>query len=197
MLLFLWEACQCWDCEAVGRVFCVLEESVRLFSQRVMPCAHSTAQLASQAPSVPLAVVFDVWDPCLFAQWKPVFHCGFHLYFSNLWASSKTFFGHCSSLLGSCSIHAPGEAVSQGVRGSHGSKVPFSSHHIQVCGQHDLPLLMVTLLSKLWTRALHFLVGPGPVSKIHILQHLLGQLPRLLPSQTCFSALQYPRLLET
>lgn len=60
VLLFLWEACQCWDCEAVGRVFCVLEESVRLFSQRVMPCAHSTAQLASQAPSVPLAVVFDV-----------------------------------------------------------------------------------------------------------------------------------------
>ena len=54
-----------------------------------------------------------------------------------------------TALLGSCSIDAPGEAVSQGVRGSHGSKVPFSSHHIQVCGQHDLPLLMVTLLSKL------------------------------------------------
>ena len=43
-------------CEAIICVFCVLEESVRLFSQRVMQCAHSRAQLASRAPSVPLAV---------------------------------------------------------------------------------------------------------------------------------------------
>lgn len=43
-------------CEAIICVFCVLEESVRLFSQRVMQSAHSRAQLAPRAPSVPLAV---------------------------------------------------------------------------------------------------------------------------------------------
>lgn len=43
-------------CEAIACVFCVLEESVRFFSQRVMQCAHSRAQLASRALSVPLAV---------------------------------------------------------------------------------------------------------------------------------------------
>lgn len=172
-------------CEAIACVFCVLEESVRFFSQRVMQCAHSRAQLASQALSVPLAVAVWCLKFLLFAQWKPVFHCGFHLYFSDLWASFNTFFGHCS-------IDASGEAVPLGVRGSLGSKVPFSSHHIKVYGQHDLPLLMITLLSNLCTKALHFPVGPGPDSNIYILQHPLGQLPRLLPSQTCLSALQDP-----
>lgn len=43
-------------CEAIVYVFCVLEESVRLFFQRVMQCAHSRAQLASRALSMPLAV---------------------------------------------------------------------------------------------------------------------------------------------
>lgn len=90
-------------------------------------------------------------------------------------------------LLNSCSIVASGEAVPQRVGGSHSSKVPFSSRHIKVCGQHDLPLLMLNLLSKLGTRAPHFHVGPGPTSHLHILQ--------LLPSQTHFSAFQYPRTL--
>ena len=38
---------------------------------------------------------------------------------------------------------------------------------------------MITLLSNLCTKALHFPVGPGPDSNIYILQHPLGQLPRL------------------